>query len=175
MEHRIFVAVVLSQTLKDKIVEWQASANLPVRWTVPEKLHITLIPPWLEQDLEKAKTMFQQEMSKMKSSMLTCRDITYGPEPLAPRLIWINCEPSVALRTAKTQLEEAFQNARENRPFVPHITLARFPRRKWKRLKERELNIAFTWEEKIQSIQLIESKLLPEGAQYQVLESVDLL
>lgn len=174
MSHRLFVAVTLSSKLKDKIIEWEHSINVPVRWIIPENLHITLLPPWQESDVEKAKTSFQQNLHGIQSSSLVCRDISYGPDPLSPKLIWIACEPSDALRTIKSQLESIFASPRENRPYIPHITLARFPRRKWKKLQAHQLNIPFSWEEKIQSIQLIESELLPGGAHYRIVETVEL-
>ncbi|OGC82094.1 MAG: 2'-5' RNA ligase [Candidatus Abawacabacteria bacterium RBG_16_42_10] len=171
---RLFVALALSKQLKDKIIAWEHGNNLPVRWIIPENLHITLLPPWEENDVEKAKQLFKDSLKNTKSVILQCQDIAYGPEPSSPRLIWINCESSSALRILKSRLEDIFPSPRENRPFVPHITLARFPRRKWKKLQAHELNVAFPWEEKIQAIQLIESKLLPEGAKYQVIDNVDL-
>ncbi len=174
MTSRLFIAITLSESLKARIGEWEGSADLPVRWTTAENLHVTLLPPWEEANLEEAKLKFKQSLNQSKSSVLTCQDIAYGPEALAPRLIWINCAPSAALRTMKLKLEDVFPSPRENRPYVPHITLARFPRRKWKKLQGHPLNIPFSGEEKVQTIQLIKSELLPDGAHYQVVESVAL-
>lgn len=171
MEHRVFIAVALSEDLKQKIVDWEQSADLPVRWIIPENLHITLLPPWQETDLKNTIKLFKG-LEKLPKVDLACLNISYGPDPQDPRLIWINCEPSPALETIKNQIESIFPSPRENRKYIPHITLARFPHRKQKRLLESPLDVPFSWEEQIKSIQLIESKLLPEGAKYQILETI---
>ena len=47
MKRRVFVAIPVPERVRLKIAAWQrAHADIPVRWTKPENLHITVIPPW---------------------------------------------------------------------------------------------------------------------------------
>jgi 2'-5' RNA ligase len=54
MKHRVFVAIRASRKLQEEVAAWVSShAKLPVRWISPENLHITLVPPWYEEDTKR--------------------------------------------------------------------------------------------------------------------------
>lgn len=53
---RVFIGVKASKQLQKKVRGWRKiHAGLPVRWIKEHNLHLTLVPPWYEDDIEKAK------------------------------------------------------------------------------------------------------------------------
>ena len=51
---RIFIGLPIAKTLAEEISKWQeGQQKLPVRWLAPKNLHLTLIPPWYETDVER--------------------------------------------------------------------------------------------------------------------------
>ena len=52
---RVFIGIKVSKQLQKKVREWRKiHADLPVRWIKDRNLHMTLVPPWYEDDVAKA-------------------------------------------------------------------------------------------------------------------------
>jgi len=98
-------------------------------------------------------------------------NITYGPSAQNPRLIWLQGEPNKSLEQLKTNLEKEFINKinfkKENRFFLPHITLARIKINALPYLPSPfKINAFLSFSFIPQSLWLIESQLQSKGAQY---------
>jgi len=183
--HRIFIAVNLPAPIKKKLLEFQRQwADLPVRWTKEPSLHITLVfIGYVGNDemLEICK-LARQAVKKNQPFEIKLKRISLGPSSRPPRLIWIEGEENPALAQLKNNLEDALLNSttsgynhQETRHFRVHITLARIRQEEWRRLPnkpeiDQEVSLFFP----VESIEVMESRLLKDGAEYTVLESIKL-
>lgn len=171
---RAFVAINLPEEIKEKLVQWQeVHKNFDVRWTKKDSLHITLyFISWIKK--EKIKNIISDlkaiaENSESFDIYLT--EITAGPDEKRPRMIWANgptTDELIKLQKDVAEKIEKIVNRTETLPFKNHITLAR----KHGRIKlfKEELDLKFS----VKSFELMESKLLKDGAEYRVIESFKL-
>ena len=183
---RVFVAVNLPKNIKNKLGEYQDEwTELPVRRTKKENLHITLIflGYLLDEDIPEVNQVAGEAASKSKTFLINLNKICYGPpKKLPPRLIWAEGEESKELDQLKNNLEKLLTTAEKappsiNRTFLPHITLGRIKAWEWKQIEpeerpriEKEINLNF----EVSSIDIMESRLKREGAEYIILESFKL-
>jgi len=183
-KRRIFIAINLSEKVKKRLKEYREKHNnLPVRWTKISSLHLTLVFIGYvdnEQMLEACK-IAREMASKADSFFINFKRITFGPADYKiPRMIWLEGTASQELSDLKKKLEQALINEdaglqkADNRAFNPHITLARVKANEWRKLLMSDIN---TVEEKldlqfeVDSIEVMESDLKFDGAEYATLES----
>lgn len=168
---RIFVGIKISEKLRSETAAWKSKyENLPVRWIAGGDLHITLVAPWEADDdeIEKIKddlanTNFVQPFD------IEFTKIIYGPDSGDPRLIWAEGEAPKEIIGLSEKLGAALD--RKNiRPFLLHLTLARFRPENFSSFPVKNLNDIISWKERVKKLQLFESVLLPEGAKYDILE-----
>jgi 2'-5' RNA ligase len=165
---RIFVGISLSPELQKKALGWQQKhAGLPVRFIAPKNLHITILPPWDEQNISSAIQKLHELSGKVKPFTITFTNISLGPTPKRPRLIWATGETPEELKKLKVSAEKSF-NATDNKPFKLHTTLARLRTRDFDPELFKEIAQSVNWQQKVASIALMESSLLPTGADYKV-------
>lgn len=184
-KRRIFIAVNLPAPIKKKLLEFQRQwADWPVRWTKEPSLHITLvfIGYVTNEEMLEICQLARQVTKKNQPFEIKLKRICLGPPGRPARMIWIEGEENPALAQLKNNLEETLRtsaksgfNHRENRPFRVHITLARIRQEEWRRLPnkpkiDQEVSLFFS----VESIEVMESRLLRDGAEYAVLESVEL-
>jgi 2'-5' RNA ligase len=178
---RLFVALEISSAVREKLAELVNSLRAvspQTRWVRPENLHVTLkfIGEVPETQLAPIRTALAQARSE-RPVTLSFRGIGFFPNEKHPRVFWAGIEASPNLKTLAADIEKATERlgiAREQRPFSPHLTLARFePPRVPERLREaiqenagREFGSLRTHQ-----FHLIESKLKPSGAEYTTVES----
>lgn len=185
MKHRIFIAINLPEDIKKELVKHQANwPELPIRWTKPENLHITLI--FLghlidEQILEVCK-ITEEITSKYQPFLINLKKICYGPpKKMPPRMVWVEGERSKELANLKNDLEksliEKINFSQERRALTPHITLGRIRTWEWRRINaeerpkvDTEIDLSF----EVNSIEVMESELKRGGAEYAILESCPL-
>jgi len=179
-KHRIFIAINLPKEVKDYLAKFEKKRfNWPVRWTKPENLHITLVFVGYVGDveLEKIKEITKQVVCNYREFDVVLEKICPGPINARPRMIWVLGKRNDYLSQLKEELENALissseipYNRKENREFFVHITLARA--RGFSKIPavDVKLNIEF----KVNSIEIMESKLLPTGAEYNVVELFEL-
>jgi len=109
--------------------------------------------------------------------MLDFRGLGFFPNEKHPRVFWAGIEASPNLKLLAADIERAMETlgiAREQRPFSPHLTLARFePPRLPENLRAAIQENARRDFGSLQTNQfhLIESKLKPSGAEYTTFES----
>ncbi len=189
MRHRIFIAINLPEKIKKELINYPVKwPELPARWARASNLHITLVfLGYLldEELLEIIKTA--KEVSQRHEPFFIClTKICYGPPNKPARMIWAEGEKSKDLANLKNDLEknllENFTPYRNEvsgagRPYAPHITLGRL--RQWEFGKiepeqrpeiNEEINLKF----EVSSIEVMESRLKRNGAEYTALESIPL-
>lgn len=175
MKRRVFVAVGISNKLRNEISAWQKSyQDLPVRWVKPNNLHITLIPPWYVTKVDGLNSHLKSCKNTVEPFTITFTELTFGPNPKKPRLIWANGEVPLEIITLKSKLEEVLQKKSEKRAFVTHLTIARFKEKDYLKFPVKSLNAKVLWEEKVSSFLLMESHLRRGGASYEILTDIKL-
>jgi len=175
MSRRIFIALPISETLQSEILAWeQAFQRLPVRWLKDKNLHITLIPPWYEENVERMVKGIKEVKGMNGRLELQFKRVTFGPNPHAPRLIWAEGPTPPLLTQLKSNLEQALHFKPESRPFRLHLTLARFRPENFHSFPINTLNENVSWHDTAQSFVLMESHLHLTGAEYEVIQEITL-
>jgi 2'-5' RNA ligase len=186
---RIFIAINLPEDVKETLQKYQREwADLPVRFVKRDSLHLTVLFIGYVDD-ERMLDICRQTKEITKNHQpfdLKFSHICLGPPKKPPRLIWAEGKKSRSLSELKEELESAvFQRGPDPRSFsgaerelkdlIPHITLARIRQMAWKRLLEKPaINEEVSFVVPVNSIEVMESDLRRSGAEYSVLESVEL-
>lgn len=149
------------------------------KWVRAENLHVTLkflghTPP------EKLEAL-QAELAKVHSLervQLEFRGLGFFPNEKHPRVFWAGMEASPNLKTLAADIDQAMHELGfpvENRPFTPHLTLARFdPPGISPKLREAIHAKSSTNFGSLTAFHfhLIESKLKRTGAEYTTVQTV---
>lgn len=172
---RIFIALPISPELQESIHQWQKRySDLSVRWLAGENLHITLVPPWEEGDVESVITKLQSLANRVGSFTVHFDTAGFGPDPKAPRLIWATGPTPQELLYLKKDIEKILNYTPDRKTFLTHLTLARFNPADFINLTNVSFIKQVDWVEQINSFVVMESKLLPTGADYTVLAEIGL-
>ena len=188
MKKRIFIAANLPEKIKKKLILWQGKYDfLPVRWTKENSLRLTLVfIGYADDDQVVAAARAMRKTAQNGAPFnIKFKKIIYGPPEKSakiPRMIWLSGEPNQQLADLKHNLEDSLLsvnsgfNKPETKKFIPHITLARTKMERWRDLENPPLiDEIFEAEAPVESIELVQSNLARDGAQYAVLESAELL
>jgi len=172
---RVFMAIKISLENRKKAEEWRAGFNgLPVRWIANENLHLTLIPPSEEVDINSPISRIEKIQGKITPFTIKFHKITYAPNPHRPRLIWAEGEAVKSLLELQKEIAGLLGAKKLTHEFKPHLTLARFRPEDFYKFSVKELNERISWIEKVNSVYLLESILEPKGARYEVLKNFKL-
>jgi RNA 2',3'-cyclic 3'-phosphodiesterase len=135
---RAFVAVDLAEDVRTALAREQArfkavcAPNRDIRWTRPEGLHLTLkFLGSIETERVRPVIAALQALEPFAPFMVEVRGFGFFPDARRPRVFWVGLEASSALGELAVRVETALEPLgveRENRPFKPHLTLARFDR-----------------------------------------------
>jgi len=185
MRHRIFIAINLPKEVRQQLVNYQSKwPELPIKWTKPENLHITLIFLGYIPDIELLEVcqITKEIVQKHNSFGITLNQICYGPpKKIPPKMVWVKGQKSQELSDLKQELESALLEKvnfhQESRAFSPHITLGRIRAWDWKKIEPEErpeVNEVIDLIFEVSSIDIMESELKREGPRYTILESVPL-
>jgi 2'-5' RNA ligase len=200
---RVFVGIPIAKELGEEVLRWRNITPLPplprlrrtsnpplargeinknsppyeggdrggLRWLSPKNLHVTLVPPWYQDDIQDVIDRLQKVHGQPFA--ISFNQITFGPNPKAPRLIWAKGKASAELSDLKLSVEQilntAINDGRHLLQYQPHITLARFRAEDFGKFKARHLDEKISWHQKVESFALYESHLSPQGADYEIL------
>lgn len=201
MSHRVFIAINLPEDTKKQLSLYQAKwPELPCRWTKKENIHITLVFLGYVKDEELPEILKTAKEAAMRNKpfLINLNKICYGPtDKKPPRMVWAEGEKSKELAKLQTDLENSLQGevsdfkldelrssqpfagarVKEGRAFACHITLGRLKSWEFKTLEPEERpeiseEISLSFE--VNSVEIMESKLKPQGPDYFALESLAL-
>ena len=178
---RLFIAIEIPSQIREALATFvkQLRGVAPLaKWVRPENLHVTLKflgytdPTNLEKIESNLQTIRAQQPVALEFS-----GIGFFPNEKRPRVFWAGMNSSPNLAPLVEAIDRAMHQlgfALENRPFTPHLTLARFDPPglppQLAQLVQRHTSSSFgslsTGE-----FHLIESKLKPTGAEYTKLQS----
>jgi 2'-5' RNA ligase len=176
---RLFIAIELPEDVRAAIAREQARLralcpeNRSIRWTAADSLHLTLkfigdTPP----ERVPALTEALQGIEPVAPFTVAVRGFGFFPDAGHPHVFWAGFEGPPELGQLARAIDAALAStgiSRENRPFTPHLTLARFrvPRAEPALLRA----IGISPKDGVGSFPvneyfLFESHLLPGGAQH---------
>ncbi len=187
MLHRIFLAINISETLKEKILSVQNTLpEVPCTWTSKENLHFTLVflGNTSDKELEEVLLLAKKVGERHKKFSIPLSRIQYGSSRNVPRMIWATGRMPKELLLLQKELEKAFGVSTilhfvpEKRPYTLHLTLARLNGFELQTMEQDELPIIdeeISWEIPANSFEVMESKLKRGGAEYTIIQSFPLL
>ena len=178
---RLFIAIEISPDVRAALAallkEFRAIAP-QVKWVRAENMHITL--KFLGETDSPKLTAVQNALSAIRSGQpvtLHFCGLGFFPNEKRAKVFWAGMESSPNLPALALEIDQAMHKLGfplEDRPFTPHLTLARFqppglPSRLAAAAKDsatRDFGSLVARE-----LHLIESKLKPAGAEYTTVQS----
>ena len=176
---RLFFAADLPEPTRDAIAA--VTAKLPrvatARWTPKQNYHLTL-RFFGECGVETLDALREglAGLGPPPASELTFRGPRYFPHSRAPRVLIVVAEAPPTLFAYQREVEQLARQAgldAERRPYIPHVTLARFRpgAREAARFVETAADVDGAWATAaITTASLIESRLRAEGAEYRTIK-----
>ena len=178
---RLFIAIeippIVRRALAGLLMEFRAIAP-QAKWVRAENMHITL--KFLGETESSKLAAVRETLSAIHSSQaVTLRFLGLGffPNENRAKVFWAGIESSANLPAIAVEIDQSMHRLGfplENRPFTPHLTLARFeppgiPAKLFAAAEERSSREfgSLTARE----FHLIQSKLKPSGAEYTTLHS----
>jgi RNA 2',3'-cyclic 3'-phosphodiesterase len=187
---RTFIAIELSEEVKTGLRALQSRLKSPnagcAKWVDPGSIHLTLkflgstrrdLIPSITSNLDNlAKNIFNFELS--------ITELGAFPDFRRVRVVWVGLTGALNdLNRLQIDIESAISPLgfpTEKRPFVPHLTLARL--RETATILERQnlgsliqrTGVTHALKLNVHSFSLIKSDLMPSGAIYTILHTVNL-
>ncbi|MCF7825342.1 MAG: RNA 2',3'-cyclic phosphodiesterase [Candidatus Marinimicrobia bacterium] len=181
-EIRTFLALPIPEQIKGyfknmlvPIVDRQDKIN----WVKPENIHITLnyLGETDSDKIEEHALRIESVVNAFPTFQLGTTDTGIYPHANAPRVLWVGSMPyDLTLNAFKQKLDKELLQlgyTLDNRPFQPHITLARVKTisrkstfiHKFLSAEVREFNF------EVDTVVWMKSTLTPVGAEYEELKS----
>jgi len=183
---RSFVCIELPKEIKENLAVLQSRlrplAKGTASWPKPEGLHLTLkfLGDVTPGRLEAAADALKRGCAESQKFQVCLRGTGGFPDLRAPRVLWVGlADPSGELEKLQLRIEQTFRAAgfaAEERPFSPHLTIARIKAPKDAAVLARQWqatsleNLCFSVDEVV----LMRSDLRPDGALYTPMRRVRL-
>ncbi|MCL5008776.1 MAG: RNA 2',3'-cyclic phosphodiesterase [Patescibacteria group bacterium] len=174
MGSRLFVGLPIAPELVARLAAWKVGREgWPVYWVWPQDLHVTLVPPWEEAAVD--KVVLKLNAVKAESFGLKFTQISFGPQNAKPaRLLWVSGAETSGLFELRARLFTALGQQPDARPFLPHVTLARFRPQNYLQIPDAGLPQKVAWQIQAEKFGLYESVLNRTGARYRILREFPL-
>jgi RNA 2',3'-cyclic 3'-phosphodiesterase len=177
---RCFLAVKIpAETALRRVLKELSAMGRALKAVEPENLHVTLkfFGAADAEAISEIKAIAATAAGKQTRGQLTLAGIGVFPHAQRPNVIWAGLEGTGAqtLTALAEELEGSLEPLgfkREDRPFIPHLTLARVKARPPEELRvllARHAKTAFGTAA-VDEIVLIRSELGPEGSRYTIVE-----
>lgn len=175
---RLFIGIGLPIAVAEALAESATrlihpAAASKMRWTPPANMHVTL--SFLGQVHEARIEVIQQALAAVHASNLRLELDGFGTFERAG-VLYAHVKPASALLDLAEQVIAAMEGTgflREERPYSPHITLAR-TRERLRLRSDKSDHPAFHQKFEATEFRLYQSLTLPGGARYEVLRSFPL-
>lgn len=186
---RLFVALEIPADVRDNLAAFlrdmrEFSEQLDekrVRWARKENLHVTL--KFIGEVAEAKFDGIRTALSTIRADApldIRFQGLGFFPDENQPTVLWTGLDSSTNLPALAKDVDNTLAAqgiAKEKRPFVPHLTLARFApsvlQEKLRAAIEQNADREFG-SFRARDFYLIESKLKPSGAEYTSLASFPL-
>lgn len=169
MDRRVFIGLPAGEGLRQKAGEFRAAHRaLSVRWTPPENLHVTLVPPWRCGDIDAVCEALAHLLADTCSFDAVFTSVSGGPSRSRPRLLWASGGAHEGLGTLSRKLSALAGEGNGEvlgRDFLLHVTLARLKNGAALRFHPEIVD----WRCAFDRVRLYESVTHPGGAVYRAL------
>lgn len=125
---RLFTAVDIPDALRDDLSRLQNSEAFSIRWTNPEKFHITL--RFIGEVPDEHAVRYEQVLADVEAPSVEC--VPYGldvlPSRRSPRVVMLGLERTDSMMALYDAVSDALQSEgldREDRKYRPHVTIGR--------------------------------------------------
>ena len=177
---RLFIAISLSkkalELVSGKLKEIIPQFGNEVKFTPDYKWHFTLV--FLGQQEKEAvdliKKAIKETVGEFETPKVKFGKITYGPPGKNPRMIWLRLTErtntvlaEIKKKLVKNLADEDVNWKHNKRPYMGHVTLARFEPTLIDDLPDIEKELDFSFQPS--SIELIKSVLKSTGAEYETI------
>ena len=173
---RVFVALDIPDEVRANLSALRAKlerACPEARWARVEGLHVTL--KFIGEISSEKVEQIQARLATIRSAMpveMSFRGAGWFPSERRPRVFWVGITATSNLAEIAAEVERQLEPLgipREQRPFWPHLTLARFdPEKGVERLQKavRESGSLEFGSTRTGELHLYQSRLKPAGAEY---------
>lgn len=167
---RLFIAIEIPADLKTALGKLQV--DIPgARWVAAEQIHLTMA--FLGEVEESVVELLKSELARIQIPQFTLclSGIGCFPGRHRPRVLWVGVEPHPHLTELAATVRSAVLACgipQEDRPFSPHITLARLKLSSSEQLEaflERNKNVKYK-PFSVETFVLYQSKLTQQGAEH---------
>ncbi|HVO67506.1 MAG TPA: RNA 2',3'-cyclic phosphodiesterase [Syntrophales bacterium] len=180
---RLFLAVDPSQEVLNEVgriqERFKKTIQGDIRWVRPEGIHLTLkfFGYVSEADIANISQVVKNNTVNIKPFMLNIRRVGVFPSVNRARVLWLGMDGDIdVLIRLQKEIDIELQGygfEMENRPFSPHLTLARIKEPKGliglaKIMEKSEEYVAGSFS--VDGLNLFKSTLTPKGAVYTKLE-----
>jgi RNA 2',3'-cyclic 3'-phosphodiesterase len=178
---RLFIAIEIPGEIRNALAAFlkELPKNAPkAKWVRPENLHVTL--KFLGSTDPTKLGQIESSLKAIRSPQpvtLEFRGLGFFPNEKRPRVFWAGMNSSANLQPLAADVDRSMHQhgfLLEERPFAPHLTLARFdppglPANLASAVKQNASRAFGSMTAR--EFHLIESKLKPTGAEYTTLKS----
>lgn len=187
---RSFIAIELPQNVKDGLAqlrsELERAEHRFVKWVNPEAIHLTLkfLGNILFKQVAEITKAMEEAAQGISPFHLEISGLGAFPNLQRPAVLWVGISGEIdKLLRLQQNIDSAlapFGFAREERPFVPHLTLARIRQgtspMERRSFGELAMSVSFTtsYSLGVETVNLMRSQLMPAGAIYTCLFVVEL-
>ncbi|HEY6375195.1 MAG TPA: RNA 2',3'-cyclic phosphodiesterase [Edaphobacter sp.] len=178
---RLFIGIGLPPSLSEALAQAartliapEAQSHIRINWTRPENLHVTI--SFLGQVEPSRLSNIEQALATIRTTRLHLQLNGAGTFPNAG-ILFAQVKPSTSLLNLAEQVFQSMEACgfpREQRPYTPHITLARGKGR-IDILSHKQDNPTFQQLFPAHELRLYESFTKPTGAHYEVRSAFPLL
>ncbi|NOZ69184.1 MAG: RNA 2',3'-cyclic phosphodiesterase [Deferribacteres bacterium] len=174
---RSFIAIELEGPVRESLSQLQEelkSCGADVRWVKPENIHLTLkfLGNISEETAGSIVSVLEKCCTGVSAFDIEVSGVGVFPDTKSPRVLWAGISGDGTLRELQQKIEDGTASLgfkRENRKFVPHLTLGRFRSSGGKKIladkleKHKDSSFGAV---KVGSVVLMKSDLGPGGATY---------
>lgn len=170
---RVFVALRMAPAIAAELAQQaRVLERFSVRLIAPADIHLTLVPPWNETAIAAAIDKLRGVAERAKPFTLTFKHLSYGPQARRPRLLWAECVEGEELAALHAALLAAFGQS-EERPFRPHVTVARIRDNGAAVARKQPIDCELALVQRVETVELMQSPP-PGETGYRVLASLRL-
>ena len=164
---RVFLGLPVPAGLQEAVLQSRSLyAGMPFRWTAPEQLHVTLVPPWQCSDTGPVCAVIAETALRYPCFSAVFDLLSLGPSLRKPRLLWATAKAPPHLLQLRRELVLGF-SAEADQGFFLHMTVARFRPEAVSGILPEPCTVF--WPGTFDRICLYESLLHPSGAVYREL------
>ena len=188
---RTFIAADMPDEARERLASFLSQLRAmeieKLRWVQPEAIHLTLkfLGEIDQERVGPVLSAMRESCAGACSFHLATGGLGCFPSRRSPQVVWLGLEGEVeTLELLQSSLDEELHRTAglslEERPFRPHLTLARVRRgaseserrQIWENIEATPPPDTITWP--VSQLSLVHSTLLPQGPQYRTLGSAPL-